>query len=82
MVSLIQDWIARCESGRMASSRKCDPGWSGPGYGHVIEGLDSDLLGFGRGCQFQEMWSGWSGSGAGRFDKVLNGEICAPWKDC
>ena len=28
MVSLIKDWIARCEvSGRMASSRKYSPGW-------------------------------------------------------
>ena len=54
----------------------------GQGMVSLIEGLDSELLGFGRDCQFQEMWSGWSGAGAGRFDKVLNGEICASWKDC
>ena len=44
MVSLIKEWIARCEvSGRMASSTKYGPGWSGLGYGQFDKGLNSEM---------------------------------------
>ena len=44
LVSLIKDWIARCQvSGRIAISRKYGPGWPEPGYGQFDKGLDSDM---------------------------------------
>ena len=40
LVSLIKDWIARCEvSGRLTSSRKYGLGQSGPGYGQFDKGI-------------------------------------------
>ena len=42
----------RCEvSGRMASSKKYDPGWSAPGYGQFDEGSKNEMLGFRKDSQ-------------------------------
>ena len=44
LVSLMKVWMARCQvSGKIASSRKYGPGWSGPGYGQFDKGLDGEM---------------------------------------
>ena len=43
LVSLIKDWIARCQVSGITSSRKCGPGWPGPGYAQFDKGLDSEM---------------------------------------
>ena len=51
VVSLMKDSIPRCEaSGRIASSRKYGPGWSGSGTGRLDRGLNREIDAFWKGC--------------------------------
>ena len=44
VVSLMRNSMARCVvSGRVASTRKYGPGWSGPGYSEFDKGLDREM---------------------------------------
>ena len=75
LVSLIKDWIARCQvSGRIASARKYGPGWPGwPGWpGQLIEDWIARCDVFGRMASSKKYRLGWLGPGYGQFEKGLN----------
>ena len=66
MVSLMKDWIARCEvSGRMTSSRKYGLGWS------IKDSIPRCKVS-GRIASSWKYGLGWSGPGVDRFDKGMN----------
>ena len=58
MVDLIKDGITKSMvSGRVATSKKYVPGKSRSGNCRSDGRLNSEIDGFWKGCQIQEMWS-------------------------